>query len=69
MQTGSGICRGGGTLAFAQVIGTEHLLLGLLREERCFALDLLDLLHALNISLDQERERVAKGGRRARRLT
>jgi Clp amino terminal domain, pathogenicity island component len=38
-------------------IGHEHLLLGLLREEKCFA---ANLLCALNISLDQVREWVAK---------
>jgi len=38
-------------------IGTEHLLLGLLREEKCFA---ANLLHTLNISLDQAREWVAE---------
>jgi len=38
-------------------IGTEHLLLGLLREEKCFA---ANLLHDLNVSLDQAREWVAK---------
>jgi len=43
--------------AFHEHIGTEHLLLGLVREEKCFA---ADLLHALNVSLDQAREWVAK---------
>jgi ATP-dependent Clp protease ATP-binding subunit ClpC len=36
-------------------IGTEHLLLGLLREEKCFA---AELLHSRNVSLEKTREAV-----------
>jgi len=40
-------------------IGTEHLLLGLLREEHCLA---ADLLHERGLSLAQVREEVARSG-------
>jgi ATP-dependent Clp protease ATP-binding subunit ClpC len=42
-----------------QHIGTEHLLLGLLREEKCFA---AKLLHDRNVRLDQVREQARQSG-------
>ena len=38
-------------------IGTEHLLLGLLREEKCFA---ADILHERGLRLSQVREEIAR---------
>jgi Uma2 family endonuclease len=40
-------------------LGTEHLLLGLLREEKCFA---ADILHERGLELALVRDKVASGG-------
>jgi ATP-dependent Clp protease ATP-binding subunit ClpC len=55
--SGAGICRGRAERLSHKHIGTEHLLLGLLREEKCFA---AEILHERGLRLSTIREELAR---------
>jgi len=57
VQTRAGLCRGRAERLSHRHIGTEHLLLGLLREEKCFA---AEILHERGLRLSTIREELAR---------